>query len=821
MMRNTLWKLKRKSLIRTAVKSAARDLRPMINFACERPAKIREISDYTIHLLETGKSLNDLQGSLSELASNSHTIPDVRNLLLGVARGCLKANENEHVLSLAKPMLSTIELASDHRLLPVLVRCSIESEDEFLALQIIAVGLEEQYCREVGIEIVSRIIQTDREQLDNVEISHSVEIILGELEGEFEFSTEDYKFLFRHFKETNQNLAIKLGLKIKEFDDPNFCRVLCRILNENDMSERSLNISSKVALVTKDSWHTFQVELAGARSRFPNEIFTFFEKYSTSSKSSNDASTISTFLDDNQSDIMLQYSMFNYLFKIHQEYRELTELAKRCAANLLNADVEQAEFRLKASELMMYDGNLTGAYDLLGNAESHPSVERKKRNVKSLMTLLDENCVIKPKFLHSTSLLKDNFFSNRVLYTLHNSLPFDSGGYASRSHGLLCGVQQNGWDIHAVTRLGYPRDLEKHKGKLVTDESIIDKIPYHRLKANRNGYGKIPLKSYIETYAENLHKLCMTLRPSILHGASNHMNGHAVNLVAQELGIPSVYEVRGLWEITRISRQPKWKEGDYYKLMSNMETKAAKDATAVICITQALADEMVSRGVDSNKITLVHNGVHVDRFTPRPVDRDLEKTLGTKGNVVIGYVGSIVDYEGLNLLVEAAENLIQRGIDNFIVLIVGDGAASPTLENIASNSSASKHFIFTGRVPHEEVENYYSLIDIAPFPRLSLPVTEMVSPLKPFEAMAMEKLVIASNVAALEEIVNHEVTGLLFKKDNVDSLTDALELGISDSKLRTKLGKQAREWVKEERDWKILSQKVTQLYDSLIETSNE
>ena len=327
------------------------------------------------------------------------------------------------------------------------------------------------------------------------------------------------------------------------------------------------------------------------------------------------------------------------------------------------------------------------------------------------------------------------------------------------------------------------------------------------------------MKSYIEKYAENLHQLCMTLRPSILHGASNHMNGHAVNLVAQELGIPSVYEVRGLWEITRISRQPKWKEGDYYKLMSNMEAKAAKDATAVICITQALADEMVSRGVDSNKITLVHNGVHVDRFTPRLADRDLAKKLGTEGNVVIGYVGSIVDYEGLNLLIEASENLIQRGIENFKVLIVGDGAVAASLENIASKSSASEHFIFTGRVPHEEVESYYSLIDIAPFPRLSLPVTEMVSPLKPFEAMAMEKLVIASDVAALEEIVNHEVTGLLFKKDDVNSLTDALELGITDSRLRNKLGKQAREWVKEERDWPILAKKITNLYESLTITN--
>ena len=817
MMRNTLWKLKRKSLIRAAVKSATKDLRPMISFACERPAKIREISDYIIHLLENGKSLNDLQGSLSKLASNSHTIPDVRNLLLGVARGCLKANENEHVLSLAKPMLSMIDLASDHRLLPALVRCSIESEDEFLALQIIAVGLEEQYCRDVGIEIVSRIIQTDRNQLESVEISHSVGIILGELGDEFEFSTEDYKFLFRHFKGTNQKLAIKFGLQINEYTDPKFCRVLCRILNEAGLSEKSVEVSSKVSQFTDDPWHTFQVKTIAARSRIPDDITSLILNYSKTT-SPEEINKIPVFIEHNSDDIALLYTIFNSLYQIHYEHRELTEIANRCAEILLEAGLNQAEFMIKVSNLKMHYGDLKRAYNHLNDAEEHPSVEKKKGDLKSLMSMLDQNIILRPefpKFSHAEVIPK------RTLYLLHNSLPFDSGGYASRSHGLLCGVQQNGWEIHAVSRLGYPLDREKHKGKIVTKESIIDNIPYHRLKSNGNGYSEIPLKSYIEKYAENLHELCMNLRPSILHGASNHMNGHAVNLVAQELGIPSVYEVRGLWEITRISRQPKWKEGDYYKLMSNMEAKAAKDATAVICITQALADEMVSRGVDSNKITLVHNGVHVDRFTPRPVDRDLEKTLGTKGNVVIGYVGSIVDYEGLNLLIEASENLIQRGVENFSILIVGDGAALPSLKHLVSESSASEHFIFTGRVPHEDVERYYSLIDIAPFPRLSLPVTEMVSPLKPFEAMAMEKLVIASNVAALEEIVSDGETGLLFEKDNPESFTEVLLRSIQDSQLREDLGKNARQWVIENRDWNILSQKVTRLYDSLIETSNE
>ena len=816
-MRNTLWKLKRKSLVRAAVKSARRDLRPMISFACERPAKIREISDYTIHLLETGKSLNDLQGSLSELASNSHTIPDVRNLLLGVARGCLKANENEHVLSLAKPILSTIDLASDHRLLPALVRCSIESEDEFLALQIIAVGLEEQYCRDVGIEIVSRIIQTDREQLENVELSSTLGLILERIGKEFNFSSTDCKFIFKHFKSTNQNVAIDFGLQINEYTDPKFCRVLCRILNEAGLSEKSVEVSSKVSQYTDDPWHTFQVETIAARSRIPDGIASLILNYSNTT-SPEEISKIPSFIEHNSDDIALLYTIFNSLYRIHYEHRELTEIANRCAEILLEAGLNQAEFMIKVSNLKMHYGDLKRAYNHLNDAEEHPSVEKKKVDLKSLMSMLDQNIILRPefpKFSHAEVIPK------RTLYLLHNSLPFDSGGYASRSHGLLCGVQQNGWEIHAVSRLGYPLDREKHKGKIVTKESIIDNIPYHRLKSNGNGYSEIPLKSYIEKYAENLHELCMTLRPSILHGASNHMNGHAVNLVAQELGIPSVYEVRGLWEITRISRQPKWKEGDYYKLMSNMEAKAAKDATAVICITQALADEMVSRGVDSNKITLVHNGVHVDRFTPRPVDRDLEKTLGTKGNVVIGYVGSIVDYEGLNLLIEASENLIHRGVVNFSVLIVGDGAALPALKHLASESSASDHVIFTGRVPHEDVERYYSLIDIAPFPRLSLPVTEMVSPLKPFEAMAMEKLVIASNVAALEEIVSDGETGLLFEKDNPESLTEVLVRSIQDSQLREDLGKNARQWVIENRDWKILSQKVTQLYDSLIEISNE
>jgi glycosyltransferase involved in cell wall biosynthesis len=827
MMRNTLWKLKRKSLIRAAVKSAKKDLRPMISFACERPAKIREISDYTTHLLETGKSLNDLQGSLFELASNSHTIPDVRNLLLGVARGCLKANENEHVLLLAKPMLSTLDLATDHRLLPALVRCSIESEDEALALQIIAVGLEEQYCRDVGIEIVSRIIQTDREQLENVEISHSVEIILGELGGEFEFSTEDYKFLFRHFKGTNQNLAIKFGLQIKEFTDPKFCRVLCRMLIEMGYNKQAIEISHFVNENCEDSWHINQSKLHAAGNRVPSELLSKIIPYPSEEL----LKDLDLFIKDSENDVSLIHYIFNLIFPLHKVSRwqqipnrhqvSFTPQLMYCGTIISDSGINFADFSTKFADVLEYAGLLTDAKNILLRAENYGATGQQLVYLNSLLDLSKGN-IPEPKYSNELDTPGYNPTLGEMVYLLHNSAPYNSGGYATRSHGLMSGIRVNSWCINAVTRLGFPVDTHE---RLIQSEiqlsETIEQIPYHRLLSKNEGRNDLPRGEYISRYAEELHKLCLQIRPSIIHAASFHMNGFAANMVARNLGIPSIYEIRGLSDITRQSRHPEWFGTESHQAEVDIEALAAINATAVITITDSLKEEMVNRGVDADKITVIHNGVNTELFKPHSPDNSLSKQLGIRNKVVIGYVGSIVDYEGLDVLLDAVGILEQRGIEDFIVLIVGDGACLDSLKTQIEQTKLRTKIIFTGRVPHDEVVSYYSLIDITPFPRKSLPVTEMVSPMKPFEAMAMEKLVICSDVSALTEIVNHEVTGLLFSKDNPESLADTLLLGINDSELRNRLGRQAREWVKKERDWKILSKKVTQLYDSLIETSNE
>lgn len=404
---------------------------------------------------------------------------------------------------------------------------------------------------------------------------------------------------------------------------------------------------------------------------------------------------------------------------------------------------------------------------------------------------------------------------DHVLYLLHNALPHHSGGYATRTHGLLTELGRAGWDVDGVTRLGYPYDMPKMAD--VPDlppHEVVGEVDYHHLLTGRQIEKKNPMHDYVSRYVDALLPLARAERPAILHGASNHWNGLAAVTAGRILGIPSVYEVRGLWEVTRGSRDPEWARSDQYRYIARMEADAARGATKVLAITQALKDELVERGVDEDKIVLVPNGVDTERFTPLPRDEELATQLGVAGKTVIGYVGTIVDYEGLDLLLEAAREL-KRSREDFHVLIIGDGAKLKELQASAAEQGLDDVVTFTGRVPHEEVERYYSIIDVTPFPRLPLPVCEMVSPLKPFEAMAMGKAVIASDVAALAEIVTPGMNGLLHEKGSAASLTEQMERLLDSSELRNRLGARARDWVVAERDWRQLAAAVAGVYQDM------
>ena len=397
---------------------------------------------------------------------------------------------------------------------------------------------------------------------------------------------------------------------------------------------------------------------------------------------------------------------------------------------------------------------------------------------------------------------------NSVAYVLHNMLPYASGGYATRAHGLANALQDTGYKVTLVGRPGFPLDIRKElTDKDVESSQYIEGLEcVFTLTPRRD---TTTVQDFIDKAADALATRFLELRPSIVVAASNHLTALPALIAARKLNIPFVYEVRGFWEITRISREPEFEHTEFFKILCNLESLAANNAEHVFTLTTPMQEELVSRGVNSNKITILPNSCDPERFEPKDRDRALALKLSIPSNVpVIGYIGTFVQYEGLEHLAEACGLLKEKGL-GFRLLIVGNentagedqGSISEAIESIAHKYQFEDWLIMPGRVPHEEVESYYSLIDIAPFPRKPQPVTEMVSPMKPLEAAAMKKAIVVSSVRALTDMIIDGENGLVFEKGNIADLAVQLERLITNDELRIELGNSAREWVEDERTW--------------------
>lgn len=405
--------------------------------------------------------------------------------------------------------------------------------------------------------------------------------------------------------------------------------------------------------------------------------------------------------------------------------------------------------------------------------------------------------------------------SRKMLYVLHNTLPYASAGYATRAQGILRGVRTAGYEVLGISRPGFPMDVPPYpSADLVPPEDTIEGVPYRRVfGTTRNGRSD---RDYIEKAADCLELEFAREQPAVVQAASNYLTGAAAMVATRRLGIPFIYEVRGFWEITRASREPDFRDSEQYAALERLEAQVARAADIVITLTSAMKGELIRRGVPGERIELVHNAVDPDRFRPAPRNQELAAKLGLpEGVPVIGYIGSHVEYEGLDLLVEASARLRLSGID-FRLLLVGDGSVTEDVLSLAAGRGLQDILVFTGRVPHEEVEDYYSLIDVCPFPRKPWPVCELVSPMKPFEALAMSKAVVVADTHALSEIIEHDRTGLQFRKGDVDDLAEKLALCVRDAGMRRRLGAAGRRWVLEHRTWDGAGRKIVGLFEQVI-----
>lgn len=404
--------------------------------------------------------------------------------------------------------------------------------------------------------------------------------------------------------------------------------------------------------------------------------------------------------------------------------------------------------------------------------------------------------------------------SNRIAYCVHSALPHHTHGYSTRTHGLMSALLGADWDLRVYSRLGFPDDIDA-MAPAALQSMEIDGVPYVTSRLHPLHGLRLPRVAKILATGEYFASVVRDFEPAIVQGASNWTTGLASILAARILGLPSIYEVRGLWHVTRASNQPGYEETEEYAESHRLELECCQAADRVITITHALKRYLVDLGIEPGKISVVPNGVNLGTFVPRARDEELLDQTGLKGRIVFGFVGSLVPYEGVDLIFDAIITLPDAIRAQVGVLIVGDGAALPFLRDRAAQLGLSDVVRFTGRVPFEDVPRYYSIIDVAPFPRRSVPVTELVSPLKPFEAMAMGKTVIASTVEAHREFIEDGVNGRLFGKDDTRDLARVMHELIDDPSSQISLREGAREFIETRRTWSYVTKTLGKVYRDL------
>lgn len=401
--------------------------------------------------------------------------------------------------------------------------------------------------------------------------------------------------------------------------------------------------------------------------------------------------------------------------------------------------------------------------------------------------------------------------AGRVLHLLNNSLPHTVAGYTVRTHRVAQAQRAAGLDPIMVTRAGYPL-LQGVFDAAPSD--TVDGITYHRLPAE--GLARRGPSALIEANVARLAPLIERYRPSVLAPTSPYDNARAALALGSVTGLPVVYEVRGFLEQTWRSRYGATAaDSERFRMTREIEGWCMRHADRVVTIGQAMRDDIIARGADPRRVHVIPNAVDADDFVPRPPDPALRRHLGfDDGDVVVGYVSSLVGYEGITYLLHAIARLRDRGRP-VRGLIVGDGAERSALEHEATRLGLETAVRFTGRVPMAAVQDHYAQIDVFVVPRTNDEVSRNVTPLKPLEAMALERALVVSDVPALRELVEPGETGLVFAAEDADALADTIEPLLDDPATRARLGKAAREWVAAERTWQRNGQRYREIYADL------
>ncbi len=378
--------------------------------------------------------------------------------------------------------------------------------------------------------------------------------------------------------------------------------------------------------------------------------------------------------------------------------------------------------------------------------------------------------------------------SLRILHVLDHSLPLHSG-YSFRTLAILREQRALGWQtVHLTTpKQGSGTNLQEE----------VDGWIFHRTP-NAGGNG---LLSQMRLTAARLREVVLMMKPDLIHAHSPVLNALPSLWVGRRQRLPVVYEMRASWEDAAVDHGTTQEGSLRYRTSRSLESLALRHADQVTTICEGLRGDIAIRGIPPERITVIPNAVDVSLFRlDTEPDAELRRSLGLNGATVVGFAGSFYGYEGLDLLIEAARQMLPRH-PQLRVLLVGGGPQESNLRAQAVAAGLQERVIFTGRVPHADVQRYYELIDVLAYPRLPIRLTELVTPLKPLEAMAQGRMLVASDVGGHRELIRHGETGFLFRAGDAAALAGAIDDVLVRRPFWPKLREQARRFVEVERTW--------------------
>jgi PEP-CTERM/exosortase A-associated glycosyltransferase len=383
----------------------------------------------------------------------------------------------------------------------------------------------------------------------------------------------------------------------------------------------------------------------------------------------------------------------------------------------------------------------------------------------------------------------------RILHILDHSIPLHSG-YTFRTRAIIEQQRAKGWQTFHVTGA--------KQGATATLVEEVDGLTFFRTPTLSGLAARLPVINQLAVITKlehRLHEVIAEVRPDILHAHSPGLNGVAALRAGASFNLPVVYEVRAFWEDAAVDHGTSKEWGLRYRLTRGLETYVLRRADAVTTICEGLRGEIIDRGIPADKVTVIPNAVDAKRFSMNGrADPELQANLGLQGKMVLGFIGSFYAYEGLPLLLEAMPGVLEE-MPEVRLLLVGGGPQEDRLRERVDALGLNEVVIFTGRVPHDTVQAYYNLVDVFVYPRLPMRLTDLVTPLKPLEAMAQGRLVLASDVGGHRELIAPGVNGELFTAGDVPDLTAAIKDLLGNRGRWQSLREGGRHFVESERTW--------------------